>query len=63
LTHSVSLGRRTELDVAATEIGRTQELLAGMVHPDRLFRPFGGGGNLDDRLLNESVVEFSRNAR
>jgi peptidoglycan/xylan/chitin deacetylase (PgdA/CDA1 family) len=59
-THSVPLGRRTQPDVAAAEIGRTQELLSGMVHPDRLFRPFGGGGNLDDRLLNESVVEFLR---
>ena len=32
----------------AAEIGRTQELLARVAHADRLFRPSGGGGNLDN---------------
>jgi peptidoglycan/xylan/chitin deacetylase (PgdA/CDA1 family) len=62
-THSVPLGRRSEPDVASTEIGRTQELLGDLAHPARLFRPFGGGGNLDDCLLNEDVVEFLRRGR
>lgn len=57
-THSVPLGHRPEPDIAFTEIGKTQELLADLSHPDRLFRPFGGGGNLDRCLLNERVVEF-----
>lgn len=57
-THSVPLGERTEPDIAETEIGRTQAALGGLAHPDRLFRPFGGGGNLDRRLLNARVVGF-----
>jgi peptidoglycan-N-acetylglucosamine deacetylase len=27
-------------------------------HPGRWFRPFGSGGNLDDRLLKPSVVDY-----
>src|SRR5205814_8828551 len=57
-THSVPLGRQQGDDVAAQEIGRTQDLLAELAHPDRLFRPYGAGGNLDDALLSDSVVEF-----
>jgi hypothetical protein len=32
-------------------------LIGDLAHPQRWFRPFGGGGNLDDRLLKPSVVE------
>ena len=39
------------------EIGRTQAAIGDLAHPQRWFRPFGGGGNLDDRLLKPSVVE------
>src|SRR4051794_20285067 len=40
LTHEVQLAH---LDAAgvAREIGAAQELLAGLTHPDNLFRPFG----------------------
>jgi peptidoglycan/xylan/chitin deacetylase (PgdA/CDA1 family) len=62
-SHSVPLGRRSEADVATSEIGRTQDLIGGMVHPDRLFRPFGGGGNLDNSLLSASVVDYLRRGR
>jgi peptidoglycan-N-acetylglucosamine deacetylase len=57
-THSVPLGRQQGDDVAAREIGRTQDLVAELAHPDRLFRPYGAGGNLDDALLSDRVVEF-----
>ena len=50
-THSVPLGERPEPDIAAHEIGRTEALIGDLAHPSRLFRPFGGGGNLDKRLL------------
>ena len=56
-THSVPLGRVEDPDRVRREIDMTQELLDELVHPDRLFRPFGGGGNLDERLLNETAVE------
>jgi peptidoglycan/xylan/chitin deacetylase (PgdA/CDA1 family) len=62
-THSVPLGRRSEADVGRSEIGRTQDLIGDMVHPDRFFRPFGGGGNLDNSLLSTSVVDYLRRGR
>jgi len=62
-THSVPLGLRTELDIAVSEIGKTQELIGELAHPNRLFRPFGGGGNLDDTLLNETVADYLKRGR
>jgi peptidoglycan/xylan/chitin deacetylase (PgdA/CDA1 family) len=55
-SHSVPLGRRRDADAAEREIARTQRLIGGLAHPQRWFRPFGGGGNLDDRLMKPSVV-------
>ena len=43
---------------AQNEIGRTQAAIGDLAHPKRWFRPFGGGGNLDDRLLKPSVVDY-----
>ncbi len=57
-THSVPLGERPEPDIAAHEIGRTEALIGDLAHPNRFFRPFGGGGNLDKRLLKASVVDY-----
>jgi peptidoglycan/xylan/chitin deacetylase (PgdA/CDA1 family) len=57
-THSTPLGQRNEPDLAEQEIGRTQRLIADLAHPHRFFRPFGGGGNLDRRLLSGQVVEY-----
>jgi peptidoglycan-N-acetylglucosamine deacetylase len=56
-THSVPLGRQRDRDTAEHEIARTQSLIGDLVHPQRWFRPFGNGGNLDDRLLKPSVVD------
>jgi peptidoglycan/xylan/chitin deacetylase (PgdA/CDA1 family) len=56
-THSVPLGRQRDPDTAEHEIARTQDLIGDLAHPRRWFRPFGGGGNLDDRLLKPSVVD------
>lgn len=57
-THSVPLGLRPEPDIAEREIGRTQEVMGSLAHPKKFFRPFGGGGNLDKRLMNPGVVDF-----
>jgi len=59
-THSTPLGQRSEPDLAEQEIGRTQRLIDDLAHPHRYFRPFGGGGNLDRRLLNRQVVDYLR---
>lgn len=39
-----------------SEILDTQALIGELAHPDRLFRPFGGGGALGQHLLNETAV-------
>ena len=56
-THSVPLGLQRDPDTAEHEIARTQALIGDLAHPQRWFRPFGSGGNLDDRLLKPSVVD------
>jgi hypothetical protein len=53
----VPLGRQRDRAAAENEIGRTQTAIGDLAHPSRWFRPFGGGGNLDDRLLKPSVVD------
>jgi peptidoglycan/xylan/chitin deacetylase (PgdA/CDA1 family) len=56
-THNVPLGEQRDPRTAENEIGRTQDLIGDLAHPSRWFRPFGGGGNLDTRLLKPSVVD------
>src|ERR1700727_1539227 len=55
-THSVPLGRRTEPDVAETEIARTQRLIEPLTQHPALFRPFGGGGILNHDLLSDTTL-------
>ena len=50
-THSTPLGA-LPADAARDEIERTQDALGALAHPDKLFRPFGGGGKLGPHLLN-----------
>jgi peptidoglycan-N-acetylglucosamine deacetylase len=57
-THSVPLGQQPGANTAQDEIGRTQAAIGELAHQQRWFRPFGGGGNLDDRLLKPSVVDY-----
>ena len=56
LTHTVPLG---ELDAVGgrREIDETEQRLAGLEHPDRLFRPFATGGAIDERLLSASAID------
>jgi peptidoglycan/xylan/chitin deacetylase (PgdA/CDA1 family) len=56
-SHTVPLGRQRG-DVAEREIGRTQDVIGALAHPDKLFRPYGGGGALDRGLLKASVVTY-----
>jgi peptidoglycan-N-acetylglucosamine deacetylase len=57
-THSVPLGEQADPETAENEIGRTQAAIGELAHPQRWFRPFGGGGKLDARLLKPSVVDY-----
>ncbi|WP_246218106.1 polysaccharide deacetylase family protein [Jiella pacifica] len=56
--HLAPLGVTLDVDAPALEIGRTQELIGEMSHPDRLFRPFGSGGILDEALLSATAVDL-----
>jgi len=56
LTHSVPLGELADPVAVDREIAETQELIGDLSHPDRLFRPFGRGGIIDERLLGLHAV-------
>lgn len=53
--HLVPLGMSAEAGVATAEIARTEALIGDLAHERRFFRPFGGGGLLDQRLLNREA--------
>jgi peptidoglycan/xylan/chitin deacetylase (PgdA/CDA1 family) len=53
----VPLGLCAEHGIATREIERTQQLIGDLTHARRFFRPFGGGGVLDRRLLNREALQ------
>lgn len=55
--HLVPLGLSQEPGAAEREIRRTQDLLGDLAHEDKLFRPFGGGGLLDERLFDRESFD------
>ena len=55
-THRTPLGLMADADAAIAEIDDTQAALGDLAQPDRLFRPFGNGGQLDRRLLSPAVA-------
>jgi peptidoglycan/xylan/chitin deacetylase (PgdA/CDA1 family) len=54
-THSAPFGAQ-DARSAREEVERTQALLGALAHPDRLFRPMGGGGRLDARLFSRAAL-------
>lgn len=56
--HLVPLGLSGEPGAALYEIERTQALIADLAHPRRLFRPLGGGGIINDQLLNQEAADY-----
>jgi peptidoglycan-N-acetylglucosamine deacetylase len=54
-SHSLPFGLM-DADAAKSEFDRTQEMIGPLVHPHRFFRPYGQGGNLDNRLLSRPVL-------
>jgi peptidoglycan/xylan/chitin deacetylase (PgdA/CDA1 family) len=58
MTHRVPLGQPGGDDHLEEEIGAAQDLLGDLGHPDRLFRPFGGGGHLGPHLLSPSALSY-----
>jgi peptidoglycan/xylan/chitin deacetylase (PgdA/CDA1 family) len=63
MTHGVPLGRIREKGKARSEILDAQKLVGELSHPDRFFRPFGGGGALGSHLLNAEALAALREER
>ena len=63
MTHRRPLGTIGEPGVARSEILETEALIGELAHPDRLFRPFGGGGELGPHLMNDEAVQTLRTNR
>lgn len=55
MTHTTPLGEDRRPDAPEREIGAAQSLIGPLSHADRFFRPFGGGGHLDRRLLSRAA--------
>jgi peptidoglycan/xylan/chitin deacetylase (PgdA/CDA1 family) len=55
-THSRPLGEQPGEQAAQLEIGRTQAEIGSLSQYPPLFRPTGGGGNLDCRLLSPEAA-------
>jgi peptidoglycan/xylan/chitin deacetylase (PgdA/CDA1 family) len=55
-SHTVPFGMLADQEAAVAEIERTSALIAELAEPHRLFRPYGGGGILDARILNPAAV-------
>ncbi len=61
--HKVPFGECGEVDPSEAEIGRTQSLLDELTHPQRLFRPFGKGGQLGPHLLSPTTLAYLKAGR
>lgn len=57
MTHTLPFGDIADSEVLDDELEGAQRELGSLGHPDRLFRPYGQGGVLDDRLLSPAAVE------
>ncbi len=62
-SHTTPLGMLDDPQETEAEINRTQAEIGALAHPRRFFRPFGGGGNLDERLLNETALNVLKRDR
>lgn len=56
-SHEEPLGRLKDASRSVSEIVETQALIDELAHPDRLFRPFGGGGTIGPHLLSPAAVD------
>src|SRR5579864_3269955 len=57
-THSVPLGDNPDAEYARREIEETQRLIGELAHPEKFFRPMGGGGRIGPHLLSRAALEI-----
>jgi peptidoglycan-N-acetylglucosamine deacetylase len=58
MTHTIQFGDSDDPDLPAREIGQAQDLIGSLAHPDKLFRPYGGGGILDERVFSPAATDY-----
>jgi peptidoglycan/xylan/chitin deacetylase (PgdA/CDA1 family) len=54
-SHSHPFRTKGDIEFVRAEIDRTQQEIGMLAHPDKFFRPFGGGGRLDGALNRHAV--------
>src|ERR671934_2508516 len=59
-SHKQPLGQLTDPARMMAEIIDTEAAIDELAHPDRLFRPFGGGGAIGQHLLSAAAGEGVR---
>jgi peptidoglycan-N-acetylglucosamine deacetylase len=62
-SHKQPLGTLTDPARVVAEIIDTEAAINELAHPDRLFRPFGGGGAIGQHLLSAAAVDVLRKER
>lgn len=63
MTHSVQFGDHDDPELPAREIGVAQDIIGPAAHPDKLFRPFAGGGVLDERVFSSAAIDYLQRHR
>jgi peptidoglycan-N-acetylglucosamine deacetylase len=63
LTHSVEFGDSDDPHLPTREVGRNQDLIGSLTHPDKLFRPTASSGILDRRLFSRAAIDYLRENR
>jgi peptidoglycan-N-acetylglucosamine deacetylase len=63
MTHSVQFGDYDDPELPAREIGVAQDIIGPMAHPDKLFRPYAGGGVLDQRVFSTAAIDYLQQHR
>jgi peptidoglycan/xylan/chitin deacetylase (PgdA/CDA1 family) len=58
MTHTQVLGASDDPALPCEEIARAQDLIGGLAHPHRFFRPYGKGGIIDKNILSRTAVDF-----
>jgi peptidoglycan-N-acetylglucosamine deacetylase len=56
-THTAPLGENSDPEYARQEIEETQRRIEALAHPDKLFRPMGGGGRIGPHLLSRAALD------
>jgi peptidoglycan/xylan/chitin deacetylase (PgdA/CDA1 family) len=57
-SHSTPLGNNPDAEFARHEIEDTQALIGDLAHPEKYFRPMGGGGVIGPHLLSRAALDL-----